>query len=177
MNLNKKSRFLTKLLRHDPQDLSIDKLGYAKVKDILYKLDLTKDELIEIVDTNNKKRFEFNSDKTLIRATQGHSIDVNVDMQLVKLNDIKRLYHGTSLSIYINAIKKEGLKSMNRLHVHLSDDVDTATNVGSRKGKDIVLIQIDAHQMLLDNIEIYKSSNNVYLTKYVDPKYFECFYK
>lgn len=177
MSLNQKSRFLTKLLRHDPQDLVINEFGYIQVEQLLLKLNITKGQLIEIVDTNNKQRFEFNIDKTLIRATQGHSINVNVDMSLVKLNDIERLYHGTSDKFIID-IKKQGLKPMSRLHVHLSDDVDTGINVGSRKSKNIALIQINAKQMLLDNVKIYKSSNNVYLTEYVDPKYFiSIFYK
>ena len=95
-DLMRKSRYMSKLLRHDPEDLKIDSSGYVLVSDLLSKIDATIDDLNYIIDNNDKKRFSFNSDKTKIRASQGHSkgVDVNIDMRVADRIDI--LYHGTA---------------------------------------------------------------------------------
>lgn len=87
--------------------------------------------LEKIVKEDSKQRYSFNGEKTLIRANQGHSIDVDVELEECIPPDI--LYHETGIK-YCNSINKEGLISKNRVYVHLSKDVETAINVGSRHG-------------------------------------------
>jgi putative RNA 2'-phosphotransferase len=168
--MSRESRYLSKLLRHDSEDLIMDKNGYVKVSAVLKKLNINLDTLIEIVETNDKQRFAFDTHKMRIRANQGHSMDVDIDdMEIV--TDIDILYHGTDMNLQ-KLIDSTGLKKMNRKHVHMSIDRFTATKVGKRKNKNILLYFIDAKQMIEDGIKIYKSKNGVYLTDYVDPKYF-----
>lgn len=157
---------LAYLLRHD-KDYQFDEHGYRDINDLINNHGYTFEEIQFIVNTNNKKRFEFNEDKTKIRARQGHSINVNVDLVEKIPPDI--LYHGTA-SKFIDGIKKSGINSKNRLHVHLSDNKNTAINVGKRHGEPIVL-EIDCKSMVIDGVKFYLSNNNVWLVKYVDPKY------
>ena len=169
--LIKKSKHLSKLLRHDPEDLEMSDKGYIPVADIIEKLNITLEQLDHIVEENNKKRFEFNhpEHKTHIRARQGHTIDVDVDLVLLdQVPDF--LYHGTSKDKY-DIIKKDGVLKMKRTHVHLSGDVDTATNVAKRHGIPVIF-KINARHMRADGCKIYQSANGVYLTEYVHPKYF-----
>lgn len=128
---------------------------------------LTFEELDEIVETNDKKRFIFNEDKTRIRANQGHSIDIN--LALIPQKPPKFLYHGTAQS-NIDSIFEKGIEKRNRQHVHLSQDIETATKVGMRHGKPVILT-IDTEKMFDDGIEFYLSENNVWLTDFVDIKY------
>lgn len=165
-NLKRKSQKLAFLLRHDT-DYAFDEHGWRDITDLIRNHGYTLMLLEEIVDTNNKQRYEFNEDKTRIRARQGHS--VKVDVELKEANPPSILYHGTSKSS-LNSILKEGLKPGARLHVHLSSDVDTAIKVGSRHGKPIVL-RIDARNMSNDGIRFFLSNNSVWLTEYVAPKY------
>lgn len=169
--LNKKSRVLVTALRHSPAVLGIivnDK-GWSSVESILTNLKLTKEELDWIVDTNNKKRFEYNSDQTKIRASQGHTLDIDLEKEWEEFVPEGPLFHGTSENV-ITLIFKEGLKPMNRTHVHLSIDEQTAKTVGSRKGK-VVILQIDARKMRADGYKLYKSANGVILTKEVPRQY------
>lgn len=161
-----KGKKLSFLLRHD-KDYKFDEHGYRDVNDIIDNHDLSFDEINEIVETNDKKRYEFNQDKTKIRARQGHSININVDLK--EEIPTKILYHGTS-DRFVNQILKDGIKKMNRNHVHLSNDIDTAINVGKRHGKPVVF-EIDTRQMINDGIKFYLSNNNVWLTDYIHPKY------
>ncbi len=165
--LTKKSKYVSKLLRHDPEDLSIDDNGWVSVQSLLKKLDISKAELVQIVDENNKRRFEFDTHQMRIRARQGHTIEVDVELTQVESPD--KLYHGTSVNT-IDVIMKEGISKMSRLHVHLSKDEDTAKNVGSRKGKSAILV-IDSKQMGIDGYKFLMSNNGVYLTEYVPSKY------
>jgi putative RNA 2'-phosphotransferase len=110
-----------------------------------------------IVETNDKQRFAFNEDKTLIRASQGHSIEV--ELQLKETQPPALLYHGT-VEKFIPLIKEEGLKKKSRQHVHLSSNKETANAVGSRRGKPIRLI-IEAGKMNNDGYPFYLSQNNV----------------
>lgn len=167
-------RYMSLLLRHKPEkeNLTLDEQGYVLVDELLEKLDITKSDLKWIVDNNNKKRFTFNSDETMIRAAQGHSIKVDLKMKRVLPPDI--LYHGTSIS-NASDITKKGLIKMNRNHVHLTDERSTAYNVGMRYAKyqnKIWIIEIDAKRMNTDGYEFYRSENGVYLTDHVPPKYF-----
>lgn len=169
-DLMRKSRYMSKLLRHDPEDLKIDSSGYVLVSDLLSKIDATIDDLNYIVDNNDKNRFSFNSDKTKIRASQGHSkgVDVNIDMRVADRIDI--LYHGTATK-NVNSILKDGLLPRSRKHVHLSKDMETAKRVALRHSKDITIFKVNSAKMRADGLKIYISDNNVYLTNKVEPKY------
>jgi putative RNA 2'-phosphotransferase len=169
--LTDKSKHLSLVLRHKPEniDLILDGNGWGNVTYILDKLNLLQEELDQIVNENNKKRFEFNEDKSKIRARQGHSIDV--DVELKKCSPPTILLHGTSQKAY-TIIKKQGLKPMNRLHVHMTDSEVVAEQVAKRheKGK-LVILMIAAGQMNAEGHKIYKSNNGVYLTNFVPSKY------
>jgi putative RNA 2'-phosphotransferase len=167
-------RYMSLLLRHKPEKehLNIDSQGYVLVDELIEKLKITKDDLNWIIDNNDKKRFVYNSDKTMIRAAQGHSISVDLKMKRILPPDV--LYHGTSI---VNAVEisKGGLKKMGRNHVHLTDDKSTAYSVGMRYAKyknKIWMITIDANHMNEDGFEFFKSENSVYLTEEVPSKYF-----
>jgi len=166
-----KGKHLAFLLRHDANALDqgiIDLHGWRKVSELVNSQGYTKELLEIIVETNNKKRYEFNSDKSKIRARQGHSI--NVDVELKEAIPPKVLYHGTSTNA-LESIYKQGIVKGGRLYVHLSKDEQTALKVGSRHGKPYV-IKVDAEKMTKDGIKFYLSNNEVWLTDYVDTKYF-----
>lgn len=167
-------RFLSLILRHSPQTIGItlDNFGYANVNELISKMNkygkhIDFDTLKLIVDTNNKKRYSFNQDFTKIRANQGHSIDV--DLQLEEKTPPNVLYHGTATR-FLDSIRKGGINKQTRQYVHLSKDVDTAIKVGKRHGQVIVLI-LDTAKMYKDGIKFYLSDNGVWLTDYVNPKY------
>ncbi len=167
--MHKKSRKLSYLLRHDPENMVMDKNGYVLVSEILKKLNISLFELEEIVDKNDKKRFSFNNSKEKIRASQGHSIKVDVELK-VKIPP-KFLYHGTAIR-NVKSIRKNGLSKMKRNHVHLSGDYETAVNVAKRYSKtDIYIFKIDTYPMIVDNIKFYQSENGVWLVEFVDPKF------
>ena len=177
-NIMKKiSKLLSLVLRHKPHilNLKMDEKGWVNVDELLTNLreikflNLTHYGLTEIVETNDKKRFTFNDNKSAIRANQGHSINVDLDMEERVPPSI--LYHGT-VEKYIKDIKSMGLKKMNRQHVHLSSDISTAKNVGSRRGKPIIL-EVNTTKMIEDGCKFYKSKNGVWLTDYVNSKYIE----
>jgi putative RNA 2'-phosphotransferase len=168
-NTKKTSKFLSLVLRHRPEriGLELDASGWADVKELLKKANLDMETLEHVVETNNKKRFEFNDKKTKIRASQGHSVDVKLGYESRIPPSI--LYHGTAAK-NDSSIQNNGLKKMNRHAVHLSDDFDTAMSVGSRHGKPLVYI-VHAGEMYNDGIKFYLSNNGVWLTDYIDPKY------
>lgn len=170
----KTSKFLSYVLRHHPEliNLNLDENGWTNVDELISKSTndsqgFTFEELNEIVETNDKKRFIFNEDKTRIRANQGHSIEI--DLALKSQQPPEFLYHGTAQS-NIESILEKGIEKRNRQHVHLSQDKETATNVGMRHGKPIILT-IKTKVMFDDGIEFYLSDNNVWLTDFVDAKY------
>jgi putative RNA 2'-phosphotransferase len=165
------SRFLSLVLRHKPEKigLELDENGWANVGDILRGLDITFWVLVDIVENNDKQRFAFNHNKTMIRANQGHSIDVDVGLKEVAPPYI--LYHGTA-DKFINKIKKTGLLKMNRNHVHLSDNLDTAIKVGLRHGgKACTVISVLASDMVRGGHKFYLSENGVWLTDRVPTSY------
>jgi putative RNA 2'-phosphotransferase len=127
----------------------------------------TFDILKEVVETNNKKRFAFNADCTKIRANQGHS--VAVDVELPEAVPPEYLYHGTA-ERFLEAIKQEGLVPKSRLHVHLSADTETARNVGGRHGKPIILT-VKAGEMHEAGYRFCLSANGVWLTESVLVRY------
>lgn len=168
--LKQVGRHMSKLLRHDPEDLKLDSKGYCLVDDLLNKKGITKEELDWIVDNNNKKRFAYNEDQTKIRANQGHSSKLKFSIDMKESDRIEILYHGTALK-NLTSILASGLNAGSRKHVHLSKSLETAKTVAKRHSKDIVILKIDSAAMRADGIKIYISDNNVYLTEYVDKKY------
>lgn len=173
MGLTDTSRFMSLILRHQPEtiDINLDEHGWANVDELIAGISRTHefdmDILEEIVKTDNKLRYSFNEDKTLIRANQGHSIPVDVELE--KTEPPKYLYHGTGEK-YIEAIDEQGIISKSRLYVHLSSDIDTAVKVGSRHGKSMVY-RVWSGDMQKAGYDFYKSVNGVWLTKEVPPKY------
>lgn len=168
------SKFLSLVLRHKPEvlGLKLDSNGWADVNELIAKssdhgIRLTLDMLKLIVEVNEKKRFSFKDDFTKIRANQGHSIEVDVELKLTEPPDV--LYHGTAVKNK-EEILKGGLHKMNRLHVHLSHEVETAKNVGTRHGKPVVFI-VDAKDMHANGNKFYLSENGVWLTEFVPAKY------
>lgn len=162
----RKGKRLAFLLRHD-KDYQFDEHGWREVSDLIANHGYTMELLDEIVETNNKKRYEYSEDKSKIRARQGHSVNVDVELKEVIPPDI--VYHGTAETT-LSAIMKEGIIKGSRLHVHLYQTEETALNVGKRHGKPVVL-RINAGQMNQDGIKFYLSNNGVWLTEYVSPKY------
>ena len=165
------SKFISLVLRHKPETIGLvlDKNGYANVQELIQKSNYDFDfkTLVEVVETNNKQRFSFNEDRTLIRANQGHSI--NVDLELTSQQPPNILYHGTATR-FLDSIRDKGLIPNGRQHVHLSKDRATAINVGSRHGTPIVLL-IDALQMFNAGHKFFCSENGVWLTQEVPLKY------
>lgn len=174
MNKTKISKLLSFALRHKPEELNLtlDKSGWANINDLLKSLkykghNLSRDDLNEIVETNNKKRFAISEDGKKIRASQGHSI--KIDLGYTPTSPPSALYHGT-VSEFLDSIFKKGLIKGSRHHVHLSKDIETAINVGSRRGKPIIL-EIDSKSMEEDGYDFFVSENGVWLTEHVPPKY------
>lgn len=166
------SKYLSYILRHKPSagNISLDKEGWVDVNDIIQgakngKIPVTLEEIQAAVEYNPKKRFELNGKR--IRAVQGHSVKVEIKMEDYIPDGY--LYHGT-IESNVNSILKEGLKSQSRIHVHLSKDIETASNVGMRRGKPIVL-QIDARKMRADGLKLYEAKNGVVLVDEVPPQY------
>lgn len=173
MSLTDVSRFMSLILRHKPETIgiSIDEHGWANVDELIEGIAKTRefnmDILEEVVKTDNKQRYSFNEDKTLIRANQGHSIPV--DVELDEVEPPAELWHGTGEK-YVESIDKIGLIPKSRLYVHLSKDSDTATNVGRRHGKP-VLYTVKTGDMFKDGYKFFLSKNGVWLTKEVPVKY------
>lgn len=171
----KLGRFLSLVLRHNPDaaGISLDKHGWADVAELLNGVrgtgrQINMETLERIVRENNKQRYSFNEDLTRIRANQGHSLQVDVELRQMK--PPRHLYHGTAAR-FLPAIQAEGIKKMGRQQVHLSGDYQTAMAVGRRHGTPVVL-RIDAEAMALDGVTFYRSENGVWLCEYVPPKYF-----
>lgn len=175
--LKETSIFLSLILRHKPEviGISLDHNGWADVDALIegvnasgkYTLDMP--TLEEIVRTDSKQRYSFNADKTKIRANQGHSIEV--DVELTKAQPPEILYHGTGEK-FVSAIKSEGLKPKSRLYVHLSKDIDTARIVGVRHGKPQIF-RVLSGKMAKDGFDFFLSANGVWLTNRVPVEYLE----
>ncbi len=162
------------VLRHKPEEigLQLDKHGWVRVDELLRKLKkanrkLSRDELIQLVENNDKKRFTLSEDGLRIRAAQGHSIDVDLGLEPQCPPD--ELYHSTA-SANLDAIFSEGLISGRRHQVHLSLDPDTAKRVGQRHGKPVVL-RVEAQRMFNDGFEFLRADNGVWLTAKVPATY------
>ncbi len=173
-NMVKTSKRLSRHLRHAPGEigLTLDSAGWVEVSGLLAALGshgrtLTRSELDEVVARNNKRRFEFDATGTRIRASQGHSVDVDLEYRASTPPDL--LYHGT-VAAALAGIWSEGLKPMRRHDVHLSADLDTALKVGARRGKPVVLT-VDAAAMNRDGHVFRVSANGVWLAAAVPPGY------
>ena len=169
------SKALSYLLRHGAfkESIFIDKNGWVQIRDVVEFLNMkaipkiTMEDISYVVERNNKQRFSMSEGK--IRANQGHSF--NIDLNLLPLKPPDVLYHGSHLKAKI-AIEKEGIKKMNRNHVHLSKDIATAINVGKRRGKPIVF-EIDSRKMHEDGFQFYCSENGVWLVEFVPKRFFK----
>lgn len=170
------SKFLSLVLRHEPQriGLELDPSGWAEVDGLLaacrhHGMPIERADLEEVVATNEKKRFAFSEDGRRIRASQGHSIDVELGYTLQSPPSV--LFHGTTTR-FLDAIRREGLHKRGRHHVHLSAETDTAHKVGERHGKPAILI-VQAAAMHADGHSFFLSENGVWLTEHVPPEFIE----
>lgn len=168
----KVSKYLSKHLRHQPEriGLALDEAGWVEIDTLIaaataHHFRFTREELDHVVAANDKKRFAI--DGTRIRASQGHSVEV--DLGLPPATPPPYLYHGT-VDRFLDAIRDEGLRPMNRHAVHLSPDRETATRVGARRGRPVVL-SVDSAAMHRDGHLFHVSANGVWLTEAVPPRY------
>ncbi|WP_127354428.1 RNA 2'-phosphotransferase [Actinacidiphila soli] len=166
------SKFLSRVLRHDPAAIGIvlDEGGWVDVEELLAASTragrrFSRAELDHVVANNNKKRFAYSDDGLRIRASQGHSVEV--DLGLASAEPPPVLYHGTATAT-LPLVLREGLKPMSRQDVHLSADVETALRVGSRHGRPVVLV-VDAAALATEGHIFRLSANGVWLTDRVPP--------
>ena len=173
MSYKETSKYMSLILRHKPETIGItlDEHGWANVDELIEGISRTHecsmDILEEIVRTDEKQRYSFNEDKTLIRANQGHSIPVDVELE--ETQPPEELWHGTATK-YEASIDEQGLIPKSRLYVHLSKDRETAVKVGQRHGKPVLYI-VKAGEMSRDGYKFYLSKNGVWLTKEVPVRY------
>lgn len=172
--ITQRSKFLSLVLRHQPQKIGIqlDAQGWVKVDVLLEALgnnhrELSLEELQEVVANNNKKRFAFSEDGQMIRASQGHS--VKIDLGYVPKSPPEILYHGTATR-FLDSIQENGLIKGKRHHVHLSADLETASKVGKRHGK-LVILKVQSKAMEKLGFEFFQSENGVWLTEKVPVEY------
>ena len=168
------SRFLSYILRHKPDaiGLSMADTAWVNVQELLDKMnahdkEITLNILKNIVQQDDKQRYCFNHDQTKIRANQGHSI--TVDLELTPINPPEFLYHGTATR-NLESIRQHGLQKRQRHHVHLSENAETAMKVGARYGKPVILT-IQSGEMATAGHSFYVSENRVWLTDEVPPQF------
>ncbi|WP_137994511.1 RNA 2'-phosphotransferase [Streptomyces vilmorinianum] len=168
----KVSKYLSKHLRHQPEriGLVLDANGWTEIDTLLraaaeHGFPISRAELDHVVAVNDKKRFAIEG--TRIRASQGHTVQVDLDLPVAE--PPAYLYHGT-VAASLAAIRAEGLRPMARHHVHLSPDRETATRVGARRGRPVVL-SVDAGAMHRAGHVFHLSANGVWLTDAVPPEY------
>lgn len=161
------SKRMSKHLRHSPESIGLrpDSAGWVTVDALLAALRITLAQLLEVLERNDKKRFEIDGDR--VRASQGHSIEVDLALPVTEPPAV--LYHGT-VGWVLHEIYRDGLRPMNRHDVHLSATVETAQRVGARRGKPVVLV-VDAATMRADGHEFRVSANGVWLASSVPPQY------
>lgn len=168
--LAKISKFLSLVLRHQPEviGLNLDAQGWVSINELLaaanaHGTEIDDDLLLLVVHENDKQRFAISPDGLRIRANQGHSIDVSLG--LPPIAPPAELYHGT-VDRFLESIRQQGLIKGARQYVHLSADLKTASKVGARRGKPVVLT-INSKEMHAAGIEFYQSENGVWLTDHV----------
>ena len=174
MNLTSTGKFISLILRHKPETIGItlDEHGWVDANKLIAGIQKTspafnREILEEIVRTNSKQRYSFNEDHTRIRANQGHSIPVDVELREEIPPEL--LYHGTG-ERSVASILEQGLVPGSRLYVHLSRDMTTAINVGKRHGKPVVFT-VQSGRMQAAGHHFFLSENGVWLTKAVPPEY------
>jgi len=167
--MEQKSKYLAYLLRHHPEKANIilDKYGYASLENLEKDANISLEDIENIIKTSDKQRYVFNLDKTKIKACQGHSFPIELEIK-TKIPE-KYLFHGTSRQS-IDIIMKEGLDKMSRQHVHLSTNPEDAYKIGGRHGSPVVL-KIDALLMYKNGFKFYQAENNVWLTDNVPNTY------
>ncbi len=170
------SKFFSLVLRHKPETigLELDEEGWADIETLLelaaaHGQRIDRATLDRVVETNDKKRFAISDDGQRIRASQGHSVDV--DLKMEPLTPPEQLFHGT-VERFLALIHTDGLKKMSRQHVHLSADLETAAKVGGRRGKPVILI-VNAGAMHAAGHAFYRSANGVWLTDHVPSDFIE----
>lgn len=170
------SKYLSKHLRHSPERIGLQLApgGWVKIDELLAAtrqngFPITRFQLQEVVAKNDKQRFSFDSTGTLIRANQGHTVEV--DLQLPETLPPQILYHGTNHHA-AGLILKNGLSKMSRHHVHLTTNIEIAKNVGKRRGR-LVLFAVQAQRMREDGYSFYCSDNGVWLVDFVPPQYIQ----
>lgn len=168
---NEISKFLSYVLRHEPHSIGIqlDSNGWANIDELIQGAKkngriLDRDSIQEVVESNEKKRFSISDDGQRIRAVQGHSIST-VSLQHVEKEPPKFLYHGTATR-FMNSINEKGLIPGSRHHVHLSQDEQTAIEVGKRYGKPVAL-KIEALRMHQQGFKFFQADNGVWLADYI----------
>lgn len=172
MDLKKISKYLSFILRHEPDSIGLELSdeGWVNIKELIgktRKFKLTRELINTVVETNDKKRFLISEDGERIKANQGHSIDVKLELEPVMPPDI--LLHGTA-ERFLESILSEGLTKQRRHHVHLSETQKTALSVGARYGKP-VLLKIDSKLMHGEGFKFFKTENDVWLVDHVPIKY------
>jgi putative RNA 2'-phosphotransferase len=170
------SKYLSKHLRHEPERLGLELLdgGWIDINTLLIAaakdgFEFDRSDLEAVVKTSDKQRFALDDSGSLIRANQGHSTPV--DLQLLAQTPLPTLYHGTHINA-IEIIRVEGLKKMSRHHVHLTADLNLAHQVGARRGQSAVFT-IDTRAMDRDGYDFYQTANHVWLVDRVPPKYLQ----
>jgi putative RNA 2'-phosphotransferase len=168
------SKFLSYVLRHRPDSvgLSLDEAGWVSVDELLeaarcHGQPFSRAALDEVVATNDKKRFCFSPDRLRIRASQGHSVPVQLGLEPLEPPEL--LYHDT-VARFLDSIRRQGLLRGSRHHVHLSPDRETAQKVGSRRGRPVVLV-VEAGRLHRAGRPFFRSANGVWLTEQVPPEY------
>lgn len=168
------SKTLSLCLRHDPGrfGVELDPAGWAEIEPLLdalaaHGVRLTRSELDEAVRENDKRRFAYDDTGSRIRASQGHSVPV--DLGYTPATPPAELYHGT-VAAALDAIRREGLRPMRRHDVHLSPDVATAVRVGGRRGRPVVLT-VAADRMHAAGFAFRVSANGVWLVSAVPAGY------
>ncbi len=176
MNEVSKSKFLSLVLRHKPEEIGLvlDQNGWASIDELIALANangtkLSRPQIESIVANSDKQRFAISPDGTKIRANQGHSVDIALG--LAPQTPPEHLYHGTAAR-FLDSIRASGLHSASRQHVHLSSDLATAEKVGSRHGKPVVLT-VESGQMARDGHLFYVSENCVWLTDAVPACYLD----
>jgi putative RNA 2'-phosphotransferase len=169
-----RSKLLSLVLRHRPEavGIALDGAGWTPVADLLAALEkhgspMPSEELLRVVSGNDKQRFAFSADGTMIRANQGHSVAVELGLDPSAPPPV--LYHGTSVA-FLDSIRQQGLLKQQRHHVHLHHDAELAEKVGARRGKSVVLT-VNAAAMQLDGMAFFLTENRVWLTEAVPPRY------
>ena len=174
--LVKISKYLSMVLRHKPERIGIKLApgGWVSVEDLLSgcaknRFFINRTELDEVVAKNDKKRFSFDHTATLIRANQGHSVEIDLELEATVPPDV--LYHGSGRGA-VESILEKGLCKMSRHHVHLSAEIATAKIVGKRKGNPVIFT-VDAAKMHNKGFLFYCSENGVWLVEKVPPEYLQ----